>query len=121
MPPEAKRWVEPKRWIVWLCCGCEDCEPAGSEDKSSMPCSNSPSMNGGVVVLAKDYEDLAERLVDFVTDLRDENGKLDTVIGKAIDDARTVGAGEIATTRAVRKALADHLEAAALSPGDQDA
>lgn len=58
---------------------------------------------------------------DLVRDLRDESGTLDIVIGKAVDDARTVGAGEIATTRAVRKALAAHLEAVALSPGDQDA
>lgn len=54
--------IEPKRWIVWLCCGCEDCEPYGVEDKSSMPCRNSQSMNGGVVVLAEAYDSLkAER------------------------------------------------------------
>jgi hypothetical protein len=58
MPPETKRW------IVWLCAGCEDCEPAGVEDKSGMPCRNSPSMNGGVVVLAEEYDALSARLAE---------------------------------------------------------
>lgn len=52
-----------KRHIVWLCAGCDQCEPAGVEDKSSMPCTNSPSSNGGVVVEVKDllaWENIAQ-------------------------------------------------------------
>lgn len=49
-----------KRYIVWLCEGCDECDPQDGSERRRGPCENSPSMNGAEVVLAEDYDRLSQ-------------------------------------------------------------
>lgn len=49
----------PRKRVVWLCAGCEDCEPSDGSAPSKVPCRDSPSADGAVVVLAEDYDTMA--------------------------------------------------------------
>lgn len=50
----------PRRYVVMLCDGCEDCEPTDGAEKSRFPCRNSDSSRTGTnVVLAEDYDTMA--------------------------------------------------------------
>ena len=73
-----------ERHIVWVCAGCDKCQPLNGSEPQRTPCTDtSPSMNGAEVVLAEDYDrlhdafmalyraadDAHERRGDFPTDL----------------------------------------------------
>lgn len=45
----------PKRYLVWLCDGCDECDPPAGLPRSQFPC-DGPSKSGKCVVLAKDYD-----------------------------------------------------------------
>lgn len=55
---EARR-ATVKRYLVWLCAGCDNCDPGPAR----MPC-DSPSANGAAVVLASDYERAEAQLAE---------------------------------------------------------
>ena len=46
-----------ERHLVWVCCGCEECDPTDGGPRSSTPC-DGPSMNGMEVVAASDFDAL---------------------------------------------------------------
>lgn len=47
-----------KRYIAWLCEGCDECDPPDGSERCQGPC-NGPSLNGAEVVRAEDYDRLA--------------------------------------------------------------
>lgn len=62
----------PKRYLAWLCEGCDLCEPPTGE-REATPCTHgSPSTSGAWVVRASDYEALAAS-----TRVPDEAGQAD--------------------------------------------
>lgn len=46
---------DAKRYIAWLCEGCDECNPPDGSERCQGPC-NSPSLNGAEVVRAEDYD-----------------------------------------------------------------
>lgn len=97
--------VKPPSWPVPDWTGlCPDCRERVKHDG-----------HGGFITVRENNERARlglrqVRVNDLVADLRDDHGPLDSVIGQAIDDQRRVGAGVIATARAVREALAEHFD-----------
>lgn len=49
--------------IVWICAGCDDCEPQDGSAPADYPCVDSPSLNGALVVEAEPVADLLELLL----------------------------------------------------------
>lgn len=45
-----------RRHVVWVCAGCDDCEPMNGGEPTGLPCRDSPSMDGAEVVLAVEYD-----------------------------------------------------------------
>ncbi len=56
-----KPQAEPRRYLAWLCEGCDECEPLDGS-KPQMPCSHSPSLNGAEVVHASFFDAAVELL-----------------------------------------------------------
>ncbi len=72
----------PKRYLAWLCEGCDECEPhRGPTPK--VPCSDSPALNGAEVVLASAYDTAVELLWGCVEGFEHHDG------GEAVLVART--------------------------------
>lgn len=47
----------PERHIVWICAGCDRCQPLDGSERQGYPCTDtSPSMDGAEVVRADDYD-----------------------------------------------------------------
>lgn len=51
-----------ERHLVWVCAGCEACEPSDGHPCASYPC-DGPSQNGAWVVRLEDHEAQVERLL----------------------------------------------------------
>lgn len=49
------------RYLVWVCLGCDECDPPDGSQRSAMPC-DGPSRDGMEVVNANDYDRLREAL-----------------------------------------------------------
>lgn len=55
-----------ERHIVWVCCGCDACQPLDGSDRQSYPCTDtSPSMDGAEVVRAEDYDRLRAEIDEY--------------------------------------------------------
>lgn len=50
------------RYLVWVCAGCDTCEPLDGSERSRYPCSDSPSSDGAEVVLATEHDALVDHL-----------------------------------------------------------
>ena len=53
---------DTRRHVVWVCCGCDDCEPLDGSAPSRFPCRAPMSSDGAEVVRAEDYDRLREAL-----------------------------------------------------------
>lgn len=52
-----------KRYIVWVCQGCDACEPPDGSPRMTGPCTDtSPSMDGAEVVIVAELREQLERL-----------------------------------------------------------
>lgn len=72
---------DPDRKLVWVCAGCEHCQPSDGQPTNDIPCTDSPSMDGAWVVEADLYDALlAER-----DRLRQSNIRLEA---EAMEDRR---------------------------------
>lgn len=56
MSAQTNESLAAKRHVVWVCAGCDDCEPVDGSEPTGLPCVDSPSMDGAGVVLAVEYD-----------------------------------------------------------------
>lgn len=60
--------TEVRRYIAWLCEGCEACGPSDGSPRITGPCTDrSPSLNGAEVVRAEDYDALRASTIEAVS------------------------------------------------------
>lgn len=56
MSQQTNESLAARRHVVWVCAGCDDCEPTDGGEPTGLPCVDSPSMDGAEVVLAVEYD-----------------------------------------------------------------